>query len=242
MNPSEPFGGFSSRTGFTPIPNPFFSAVLPRIRDLAELRVTLYIFWALYRKKGYPKFLTCSELRADQSLISSLGEEEAAEESLSRGLTSAVSRGTLLSLKVVTDGRSEELYFLNTDQDRRAIAQIESGQILLGPMVRLEPAPAGEKLNIFALYEQYVGLLTPMIAEDLKEAEQLYPASWIEEAFREAVRLNKRSWRYISRILERWAKEGKDYGGDRADTQKDISPKEYLKKYGHLTKRPTAGG
>ncbi|MBM3133569.1 MAG: DnaD domain protein [Chloroflexi bacterium] len=241
MNSSEPFGGFSSRTGFTPIPNPFFSAVLPRIKDLAELRVTLHLFWALYRKKGYPKFLTYSELRADQSLVTSLGDGESAEESLNRGLVAALERGTLLRLKIVTDGRSEELYFLNTDQDRRAIAQIESGQIQLGPMVRLEPAPAGEKPNIFVLYEQYIGLLTPMIAEDLKEAEKLYPASWIEEAFREAVRLNKRSWRYISRILERWAKEGKDYGGARADTQKDISPKEYLKKYGHLTRRPPAG-
>jgi len=36
---------------------------------------------------------------------------------------------------------------------------------------------------------------TYMIAEELKEAEKLYPARWIEEALKEAVMLNKRSWK-----------------------------------------------
>lgn len=238
MNPSEVFPGFPSRTGFTPIPNPFFSAILPGIRDIAELRVCLYIFWALYRKKGYPKFITYSDLRADAALMTSLeGDGASAEEALERGLKAAVERGTLITLKILTEGRSERLYFLNNEQSRRAAAQIESGQIPIGRAVLPEPASAEQKSNIFALYEQHIGLLTPMIVEDLKDAEAMYPAGWIEEAFREAVRLNKRSWRYISRILERWAKEGKIHGGARPDTQADISPKEYLKKYGHLTKR-----
>jgi DnaD/phage-associated family protein len=59
------------------------------------------------------------------------------------------------------------------------------------------------------LYEQNIGPLTPLLAEELMEAEDTYPVSWIEDAFREAVELNKRSWRYIQRILERWAAEGK---------------------------------
>ncbi|HLA19410.1 MAG TPA: DnaD domain protein, partial [Dehalococcoidia bacterium] len=32
-----------------------------------------------------------------------------------------------------------------------------------------------------------------------------------EAAFREAVSLNKRSWRYIHSILRRWEAEGPDY-------------------------------
>jgi DnaD/phage-associated family protein len=66
-----------------------------------------------------------------------------------------------------------------------------------------------QRPNIFALYEQNIGPLTPLLAEELMEAEGRYPASWIEDAFREAVSLNKRSWRYALRILERWAAEGK---------------------------------
>ncbi|MDO8690892.1 MAG: DnaD domain protein [Dehalococcoidia bacterium] len=56
----------------------------------------------------------------------------------------------------------------------------------------------------------------------------------MEDAFREAVNLNRRNWRYIARILERWAREGRD-GKDRGDTGKDIQPAKYLKgKYARL--------
>ena len=79
-------------------------------------------------------------------------------------------------------------------------------------------------------------MLTPMIAEELKEAEKLYPASWIESAFKEAVTRNKRSWRYISRILERWASEGKEYGEPRRGLEADRD--KYIKgRYGHVVRR-----
>ena len=92
-------------------------------------------------------------------------------------------------------------------------------------------------VNIFTLYEQNVGIITPLIAEELKEAERVYPPGWIEEAFREAVDLNKRSWRYIARILERWASEGKDSGEHKRNIKKD-DPDKYIKgKYGHLVQR-----
>lgn len=237
MSDVKKFGGFSTRTGFTPIPNPFFSAVLQDIQSLSELKVMLYIFWKLYRKKGYPKFITYSELRGDQSLLLGLKGTGTPEEELQLSLKAAVNRGILLHLEIDRDGELEELYFTNNEQGRKAIIQIESGEIQLGKMVRIEPASTKERPNIFALYEQHIGLLTPLIAEDLMEAEKLYPASWIEDAFREAVVINKRSWRYISRILERWTSEGKDYGTTRGSSKEDIKPKEYLQKYGHLTKK-----
>jgi DnaD/phage-associated family protein len=92
-------------------------------------------------------------------------------------------------------------------------------------------------INIFDLYEQNIGMITPIIAEELKEAERLYPPQWIEEAFKEAVTLNKRSWKYIARILERWASEGKDSGEYKRDIKKD-DPDKYIKgKYGRFVKR-----
>ena len=41
-----------------------------------------------------------------------------------------------------------------------------------------------------------------MIADALREAEDMYPEEWIEDAIDEAVKQNKRSWRYVSAILE----------------------------------------
>jgi len=66
-----------------------------------------------------------------------------------------------------------------------------------------------ERPNIFVLYEQNIGLLSPLIADQLKDAADQYPAEWIEAAFREAVQHNTRKWSYISAILRRWETEGR---------------------------------
>ncbi|GAI94002.1 unnamed protein product, partial [marine sediment metagenome] len=39
----RPFGGFPARAAYTPVPNPFFSRVMPEISDIGELKVTLHI-------------------------------------------------------------------------------------------------------------------------------------------------------------------------------------------------------
>lgn len=92
-----------------------------------------------------------------------------------------------------------------------------------------------ERPNIFALYEQNIGLLTPLLAEKLQDAEGRYPMDWIEAAFEEAVSNNKRNWRYIERILERWAVEGKSVGQDRGPAERSLDPDKYTKgKYAFL--------
>ena len=89
--------------------------------------------------------------------------------------------------------------------------------------------------NIFALYEENVGMLSPIMVEKLKEAEESYPLAWIREAFTIAVTHNKRSWQYISGILRRWAAEGKDHGepgrhSPEADRQKYLQ--DYQRRWG----------
>jgi DnaD/phage-associated family protein len=219
------FNGFPARTKSTPIPNLFFSEVLPQIDDVAELKVTLHAMWAVHGKKGYPRFVTSGELSGDGQ----------ASGVVQHGLDLAVGRGTLLRLTVERNGTADDLYFVNTEADRRALERIKRGEISVGAPVRNEPHQASlERPNIFALYEQNIGMLSPMIAEELEEAERLYPASWVQDAFREAVELNKRSWRYIARILERWAAEGKDDGEPGRHPEAESDPQEYYRRYGHL--------
>jgi DNA replication protein len=232
------FSGFPIKSKFTPIPNVFFSEVLPQIDDLAELKVTLHIFWTLYQKRGYPRYVTYSELTADPVLMQGIESHDPAPEILRQALNQAVSRGTILCSKLERDGEVHELYFVNTDADRRAVEKINSGELKVGNLAKGEPCLVSqEQPNIFTLYEKNIGMLTPIIAEELKEAEKLYPASWIQDAFKEAVDLNKRSWRYISRILERWAAEGKHDGEPGRYPEADSSPEEYRRRYGHLLKR-----
>src|SRR6185437_8040610 len=48
----------------TVIPSIFFSDALSGIDDLGELKLILYLFWRLGRKKAYPRFVTRRELDA----------------------------------------------------------------------------------------------------------------------------------------------------------------------------------
>lgn len=73
----------------------------------------------------------------------------------------------------------------------------------LAPEVTADPPTA------FFLYEQNIGPLTPLIADRITRAMDAYPQSWIEDAIEEAVTYNRRSWRYIERILETWSQQGR---------------------------------
>lgn len=237
---NKPFLGFPAKMRFTPLPNLFFSHISPQIDSLAEMKVILHIFWLLYQKRGYPKFVTYQELLQDKTLLKGItqGTSPIAEE-LCQALEQAVNQGILLHLALDREGKREELYFLNTEADIKVMDKVRKGEISLGATLSSgEVMPPPEKPNIFSLYEQNIGLLTPLIAEELKEAEKIYPASWIEEAFQQAVSLNKRSWRYIYRILERWSLEGKDDGEPGRHIKKKEDPDKYIKgKYGHLVRR-----
>jgi DnaD/phage-associated family protein len=232
------FNGFPTKSKYTPIPNIFFSEVLPEIDDLVELKVTLHIFWTLYQKQGYPRYVTYSDLLGDPVLIKGIEGQGSAPEILRQALNQAVSRGTILCLKLERDGEVHELYFVNNDEGRKAVEKIENGELEVGALVKAEPCPVSqEQPNIFTLYEKNIGMLTPIIAEELKEAEKTYPASWIQDAFKEAVDLNKRKWRYISSILERWAAEGKDDGKPGRHPKAESDPEEYYRRYKQFIKR-----
>ena len=66
-----------------------------------------------------------------------------------------------------------------------------------------------ERPNIFAMYEQNIGPLTPLLSDILRDAENTYPTPWIDEAMRIAVENNIRNWKYCEAILKRWTTDGK---------------------------------
>ena len=88
------------------------------------------------------------------------------DDALDDGLMRAIRRETLLCAPV----HGEALYFMNTAQGREALRQLEAGTWTPDDDGRtLELMP--ERPNIYALYEANVGMITPMIADALKEAE-----------------------------------------------------------------------
>jgi len=236
----QEFTGFPARMQFTPVPNLFFSRLLPQINDMAELKTSLHILETLYHKRSYPRFATYGELLANKSLMSSLSQiAKPADEVLRNALGMATKRGTILHVALDKDGKDEDIYFLNTEADKQAMAKIKSGELRL-PGLKAEKQAyieTEEPPDIYTLYEQNIGMLTPMIAEELREAENLYPEIWIRDAIKEAVNQNKRKWRYIAAILERWATEGRGDGTYQRDFKK-TDPNKYIKgKYGHMVRR-----
>jgi DnaD/phage-associated family protein len=146
-------------------------------------------------------------------------------QALDRALEAWVARGLFLRLPVEADGqekgRQDALLFLNTPANQRTVQRIQRGELPLPhfkPVEPLEGAPAPS--DIFTLYEENIGIITPLIAEELQDAERSYPASWVQDAIKEAAQQNKRSWRYIAAILRRWAQEGKASGADRRRAEK----------------------
>ena len=85
----------------TPIPEPFFSELLTAIDDLAELKLTIYIFWRLNRMEGAFRYLRVKDIQSDTQFMQGLGEDiRAADVALTGALEKATARGTLLRAAV----------------------------------------------------------------------------------------------------------------------------------------------
>jgi len=237
----EQMKGFPTRMEFTPLPNYFFSTVLPQISDISELKVTLYFLAELYNKRGYPRFISLKELLNNTSLINSFsGISESVAESIHAALEMAVQRGTIIHITMEADGTREDIYLLNTDKDKQIAARIQRSELKLTGLETIDRSYSDneEIPDIFTLYEQDIGMITPTIAEELREAEKVYPKDWIRDAIKEAVNQNVRKWKYISAILESWTTEGKSDGAHRRDSAPKTDTDKYAKqKYGHMVKR-----
>ena len=228
------FAGFpGGKVKYTPIPDPFFSELLPLIDNFAELKVTLHVFWLLTRKESSLQYVTLQGLLGDGTLLRGLqGLASSPQDALREGLEQAVARGTLLCL-VQAEG-DDRVYFLNSVPGRRAREKAQQGELKLpkGALL-IEPATPVSRPNIFVLYEQNIGLLQPIIAEELQDAERTYPQEWIEDAVRIAVERNVRNWKYVRRILERWAAEGKTEGEGKVREKTWYTEEEYKKLIKH---------
>ena len=172
--------------------------LLAEIEDADELRATLHAIWRIEHQEGPVRFLR----RADFGGFAS-------------GVDKAVSRGTLLKVQ----NEAGEFFFLNSPRGRVSVEAIQSGRF---DPSNVQNAPPVERSNIFKLYEENIGALTPLIADMLREAEKEYPSAWFEEAFEIAVAKNARHWRFVEAVLKRWKEKGKDERKDQQDAVKDF--------------------
>jgi DnaD/phage-associated family protein len=224
------FKGFEeSKKRFTGIPDQFFSEILPNIQDSNELKLILYLLWSAYTAGDYGIRFTLDEILADKKFSRGLSSPlEHLDLTLDQSLKLAVKHNILVEVK-----KKVSHYFINTPRGRAAALAFDQQS------TEDEPSPMKATLdvikpNIFQLYEENIGPLTPLIADMLKEAQDTFPADWIDEAIQIAVKNNVRRWKYVESILNRWQEEGRN-GTDRRNTQEDYE--RYLKgEYGDIGK------
>jgi DnaD/phage-associated family protein len=218
------FSGFPpGKTRTIPVPSQFFTDLLPQIDHLGELKVTLHCFLRLSLKEGNIRYVRRAELLADSILMNGLSSyKHEAEAALNEALERATARGSLLHVEIESASGQEDLYFMNTPKGRSAVDAMTRGEWRPTTDDETPIEVLVDRPNVFTLYEQNIGPLTPLIADELRDLEGDYPAEWIEEAIKEAVANNARSLRYISRILENWQTQGRtDRGKDRGNTEKN---------------------
>jgi DnaD/phage-associated family protein len=222
MSHADAFTGFPGVSRATAIPNLFFAAVLPEMRNAGELLAFLWVSRAVQEQRGEVRFVTADQVWAEEGAARSFTAFGGGRPGLEDGLAGCAELGALLALRLLGPGESEVVYFVNNPAARRAVARARAGDLRLKPETVAVEVAVRARPSIFRLYEDHVGTITPFVGERLLEAAERYPAEWIEQAFREAAELNARNWRYIERILLRWAEEGRREGteGDSFEARK----------------------
>jgi DnaD/phage-associated family protein len=212
------------------------AAVLSRlVRDVwSPLEIKLVLAVAVLG--GLDEPVHEETLLLDEGLAAGMradGSSRGAVERLLEVIELATARGVLLRL---VDDNGDYWLMLGIDANRR---RIRGGLTVAGETThRWQGTLRVERPSIFTLYEQNVGLVTPIIADRLVEAIERYPEAWVEDAIEEAVAYNRRNWRYIQRILENWASEGRTDEANRGDPSRDLNRDKHLRgKYAHLFRR-----
>ena len=249
--------GFPDKSKFTPVPNLLFGQLLEEVIEVRQLKCLLRLIFMLNQKKGFPRFLTLEELISDRVLQVALSEDTYDIKDIPNHsirdhdtyvykLANTLRELDLLGLILSVD-KSQSIsgisvanaFLINNEEGRRSIESIRGrfdgkqgvkAQVTLGAETNLMPQ---NRPSIFSLYEENIGIIGHIMAEELKEAEKEYPASWLNEAFKEAVMQNKRNWSYIKAILHNWTEQGKGSGnGEFGRHSKKVDSREWIRKHG----------
>ncbi len=202
------FQGFPSVGKGTAIPNLFFETVLPRMQTPDELLAFLWVARLTQEQKGEARCVSDEDIWAHAPARDSFEAMANGREGLRAGLRACLDKGALLAVRLSGKGVDQAAFFLNNPQSRRAISRARAGQLTIRPGAAVTPLRVDDRPDIFSLYEDHIGTITPLVAEKLMAAADTYPPDWIEDAFREAAEHNARNWRYVERILESWSMEG----------------------------------
>jgi DnaD/phage-associated family protein len=210
------FSGFLLATDpLIELPRAFLTDVLPQLQDVSEIHTTLAVFRLAAEAGGVEQPVAEQAVRRDRAVRAALrveGSPRDPDRRIQTGLDLATGRATLLRFSSESEAITHIWYYVNTPANQGLVSAMARGSVSPPPAVwsgATPPTIVPERPNVFRLYEQNIGMLTPLVADQLIDALERFPSDWIEDAIIEAVSYNKRSWRYIQRILEQWLTQGR---------------------------------
>jgi DnaD/phage-associated family protein len=200
------------------VPRRLLEDVLAGVEDLAELKAILEVLLLSRRDRRVAVSLRLLLTPERARRIAGAHSARPVESRVLEAVRRAVNNGYL----VQAAGGDGEVTLLLAGRDADELLDgLRAGdeEVAAALGMEREEAITVQRPNVFALYEQNIGPLTPLVAESLRGAERAYPREWIEDAFQEAVNYNKRNWRYIEAILLRWEETGRPHGVSRGSSQ-----------------------
>jgi DnaD/phage-associated family protein len=214
------FKGFSSKGSPVQIPKNFFTEIIPDIDNAHTLKILLHAFHLANQVESQITYFEPDKL-CDAYF-------SADKQGFWKGLELAVEMNWLLTADINKAGNQTRICMLNTPRNKAAIEAIRKGELALPDQI-IDPNTS-QRPDIFRLYEENIGPLTPIIADSLKDLEENYPIDWITKAIQVAVKNSARSLRYIEVVLQNWQEEGKYDRTDRRrrkKTKEEFDPEGY---------------
>ncbi len=159
---------FPRDTLYTPVPSPLLGELLREVQSVEELKCTLRVVGMVHQRRSRGSAVSVAELMADPVLTEALANQPGgARDATMRGVAEAVARGTLLRSGDGDAQSSEALLFVNDEPGRRALSQTAQGGLARYAVEDVPAAGAAtdSRPNIFALYEENIGSLTPLLED-----------------------------------------------------------------------------
>ena len=185
---------------------------IKNLNNINEIKIFLRIIHLIYKKQNLNTEtfeLSFDEISNDPVTLKLLGPNSLTKDQITKKLKE------ICDVLIMKDFINQKIYTNKVTGITKTVFHMETFEKTNDPVIS-ENNPK----NIFELYEDNVGMLNPMIVDELIQAENKFPFNWIVDAVKESVTRNKRNWKYIHTILETWDREGKNNGRTLGNSEK----------------------
>ena len=185
---------------------------IKNLNNINEIKIFLRIIHLIYQKQNLNTEtfeLSFDEISNDPVTLKLLGPNSLTKHQITKKLKE------ICDVLIMKDFINQKIYTNKVTGITKTVFHMETFEKTNDPVIS-ENNPK----NIFELYEDNVGMLNPMIVDELIQAENKFPFNWIVDAVKESATRNKRNWKYIHTILETWDREGKNNGRTLGNSEK----------------------